>query len=178
MSQKNHHGIDVSEAEERFLRRAFRRFALPYLLAFAVVAWGLASLLAPGGGASPAEVSELREQVDALRESIAGIEGRFAALDSAVAKARERVASLEKRGPAKADTSAIESDLREATRLVASLEKQIREQAAGERIDALAARMTRMERQQREPTSPAAVAPRLQPLDAPREPAPAAIPAP
>jgi septal ring factor EnvC (AmiA/AmiB activator) len=176
MPQKNPNGIDVSEAEQRFLRRAFRRFALPYLLAFAVVAWGIGSWLAPEGAASPEQVSELQKELAALRETVAGIEGRFAAVDEALAKARERVASLEKRAPGKVDTSALEGDLSDATRRVASLERQIQEQAAAERIDALAARMTRLERQQREPV-PAAPAP-LPPLDPLRAPAPAAIPAP
>ena len=90
-------GIDVSSEEERYLRRAFHRFALPYLLGIAVVVWAAASLWSGGGtGASPEAVTELHDEVAALRESVADLEGRLAAADAGMATIGKRLAAHER----------------------------------------------------------------------------------
>jgi len=166
-------GIDVSAEEERYLRTAFRRFALPYVLAFAAVAW-LASMLAGDpGGASPEAVSALEEEVAGLRGTVASLEERLAVMGADLERAGGRMTALEKRKASEASADPeLEEKLGAATRKIASLETRIAEQAAGERLDALAARMTKLESAQRSPSpAPAPAAP------APRPAAPAPAPA-
>jgi len=177
---QNPSGISVSKEEEQFLRRAFRRFALPYVLVVAVVAWVASTVLsneAPGG--SPAEMSSLHDKVAALEESVAALESRIAKVDGEVEKAGTRVGALESRKPASApepsDTAALERALRDATRRVADLERRSSANAsAAERIDALSARMQRIEGASRAPAAAAPAAPA--PASAPAAPAPAPAP--
>jgi len=174
---QNPSGIAVSKEEEQFLRRAFRRFALPYVLIVAGVAW-IASTVAtnevPSG--SPQEMSVLLEKITALETSVAGLEGRIAKVDGEVARAGSRVGALESRKPAAApasgETAELEKALRDATRRVADLERKNAANAtAAERIDALSARMQRIESASR-----ASIAP--PPVPAAPAPAPAPGPAP
>ena len=180
---QNPSGIAVSKEEEQFLRRAFRRFALPYVLIVAGVAW-IASTVAsnevPSG--SPQEMSVLLEKVTALETSVAGLEGRLAKVDGEVARAGSRVGALESRKPAAApesgDTAALEKALRDATRRVADLERRSSANAsAADRIDALAARMQRIEGASRATAASAPSAPAPAPA-APAPAAPAPAPAP
>jgi prefoldin subunit 5 len=165
MSQQNTPGIDVSKEEERYLRRAFRRFALPYVLVFGAVAW-VATTAVSGDGptGSPKEMSELHEELSALKQAIAALEGRVEQVGGKVEKAGRRMGALETQKPrrdATSDTSALERDLRDATRRVAQLEKRMSNDAApaSERIDALAARMRRIEDAARQASAAAAATP-------------------
>ncbi len=162
MPQKNAQGIDVSAEEERFLRGAFRRFALPYVIGFAVIA-GVAAMLggSDGEGASPEVVAALQVEVETLEEKVARLETQLTSLGVEVSRAGERVATLEKK-PAQAKPSsdpALAKKLRDATSRVAELEKKLADQAIGERFDALAQRMGRIERETRSSSAPAAMAP-------------------
>jgi hypothetical protein len=90
---QNPTGIAVSKEEEQFLRSAFRRFALPYVLVVAAVAWIASTVMsndAPSG--SPREMSSLLEKVTALEKSVAALEGRIAKVDGEIEKAGTRVA--------------------------------------------------------------------------------------
>ena len=177
---RNPSGIDVSKEEEKFLRAAFRRFALPYVIAVALVAWMATTWMsndAPVG--SPKEMSSLLVKVAALEKSIAALEGRIAKVDGELERAGTRVGALESRkptaAPASGDTTALEKALRDATRRVADLERRNAANAsAAERIDALVARMQRIESAAR-----ASAAPAHAPVPAaPAPAAPAPVPAP
>ncbi len=176
-------GIEVSKEEERYLRTAFRRFALPYVLVFALVAWitttAMSSSDAPAG--SPEDVASLHEEFSGLKESITALEGRIARFDSELEKAVNRVGALESRKPPSraevpsADTLAsLDRSLRDATKRLAELERRgvSTSGPSDERIDALVARIQRIE---------AARSPTLAPVPAsppPAAPAPAPAPAP
>src|SRR2546426_8088509 len=148
---QNARGIDVSKEEEQYLRSAFRRFALPYVVVFAAVAWATTTVMssdAPTGSAE--EIASLREKVATLEQSIAALEGRVAKVGSELERAGARVGGLETRKPAErassTDTDALERSLREATRRIADLERRDSGGATpDERIDALVARMQRLE---------------------------------
>jgi hypothetical protein len=172
---QNPSGIRVSKEEEQFLRAAFRRFALPYVLVVAMVAWIASTLTsndAPSG--SP---RELVEKIVALEKSVASLEQRVAKVDGELERAGTRVGALENRKsqavPASDDIAALEKALRDATRRVTDLERRSSANAsAAERFDALAARMQRIEAISRASSSPMPAAP------APAAPAPAPGPAP
>lgn len=174
MPQKNAKGIDVSAEEERFLRSAFRRFALPYVIGLAVIA-GLVSMLggSDGEGTSAEDVAALQAEVATLQASVATLEEQLASVGADVTKAGSRVAALEKKtasGARGADPDQ-EKKLQDATSRVAKLEKQLADQAIGERFDALAQRMAKIERESRvAPPIPAS------PAQPPAAPAPRALP--
>src|SRR5262245_25869415 len=151
MPQQNPQGIDVSKEEERYLRSAFRRFALPYVIVFAVLAWATTTVMSKDSPAAAGEdMSSVREKVVALEQSIAALEGRITKMDSELQRAGTRVGALENRKPAvperaaSSDTSDLERSLRDATRRIADLERRGGSGAsANERIDALASRVQR-----------------------------------
>ena len=181
MPQQASHGIDVSKEEEQYLRRAFRRFALPYVLvfAFAAVAWATTFAMSKDGPTpgSPAEISALRDKVTALEQSIAALEGRVGKVGSEVERARSRVGALEKGKSAErastGDAAAVEKTLRDATRRIAELERRDGSSAsAADRIDALFARMQRIEGAVRGASAPP-LAPPMPAAPAPAAPAPA-----
>lgn len=183
MPQQNSRGIEVSKEEERYLRSAFRRFAVPYVFVFAVLAWATTTVMskeAPSG--SGAELSSLRESVVALEQSVAALEQRMDQVGAEVEKAGSRVGALETRRPAKdtaasGDTAALERALRDANRRIADLERRNGSGAtAAERIDALVARMQRIEAIARS-APPSATAP-VPAAPAPAPAAPAPTPAP
>ncbi len=176
MPQQKSRGIDVSKEEEQYLRSAFRRFALPYLIVFAVMAWATTTVVskdAPAG--SGEEMSSLREKIAGLEQSVATLEGRMKQVGTEIERAGSRVGALEKRNPSRdtaepSDTDALERSLRDANRRIADLEQRNASDAtAAERIDALVTRMQRIEGIARSapPSAPAAPAP------APAAPAPA-----
>jgi BMFP domain-containing protein YqiC len=183
MPEPTARGIDVSKEEEQYLRSAFRRFALPYVLLFAVLAWATTSWLAndPPAG-SPEEVASLRDKVAALEQTVAKLDGRMTKVGSELERAGSRVGALEGRKPAverasSDDTAALERSLREATRRIAELERRGGSGATPtERIDGLMARMQRLESAARS-QSPAA-APTPAPVPAAPAPMPAPAPAP
>src|SRR5688572_17014922 len=109
---QNPSGIDVSKEEEQFLRRAFRRFALPYVLVVAAVAWIATTVAATDApsGSSPA-MSSLLDKVDGLEKSVAALEARIAKVDGELARAGSRVGALESRRPAAVTGSADTAEL-------------------------------------------------------------------
>jgi hypothetical protein len=147
-------GLDVSAEEQRYLKRVFRRFALPYLLATIALA-GLAAAagsLAPaaGGDSSAAELETLVAEAASLREAIAAVReellaqssaasGRLDSLDQGVAKLRAaasgRLDSLDQ-GVAK---------LRAAARGDSGAELASRLDHANQRISALEGRLDKVE---------------------------------
>jgi hypothetical protein len=171
MPQQNSRGIDVSKEEEQYLRSAFRRFALPYVFVFAVMAWATTTVMskdAPAGSG---------EEVSSLRDKVAALEGRMEKVGTELQRAGSRVGALETRKPSRdtaapSDTAALERTLRDANRRIADLERSHASGAtADERIDALAARMQRIEAIARSAPPPAPAAPA--PAPAPAAPAPA-----
>ena len=179
---QNPSGIDVSKEEEQFLRRAFRRFALPYVLVVAAVAWiasTVAASDAPSG--SSQEMSSLLDKIAGLEKSVAVLDARIAKVDGELARAGSRVGALESRKlaavTAPGDTAELEKTLRDATRRVAELERRNAANAtAAERIDALTARLHRIESAARAGSAPAAMPVPVAP--APAAPAPGPAPAP
>jgi hypothetical protein len=181
MPQPNSRGIDVSKEEEQYLRSAFRRFALPYVIVFAVMAWATTTVMAKDAPAgSGEEVSSLREKVAALEQSVAALDGRLAKVGTEIERAGGRVAALETRKPSRepaapSDTAELERALRDANRRIADLERRNSSGAsAAERIDALAARMQRIEGIAR--TAPQSAPAPAAPAPAPAAPAPAPAP--
>ena len=178
---KSSNGIDVSREEERYLRRAFRRFAVPYVFVFAVLAWATTAVMsknAPAG--SPKELSSLRESVAALEQSVVALKTKMDTMGAELERAGSRVGALETRKSnrdtaASPDTAELERALNDASRRIADLERRNGSggASAAERIDALAARMQRLEATARSaaPSMPAAPAPAA-PAPAPAAPAP------
>jgi predicted nucleic acid-binding Zn-ribbon protein len=184
MSQQDSRGIEVSKEEEQYLRSAFRRFAVPYLFVFAVLAWATTAVMskdAPTGAGE--DLSSLNDKVAALEKSMAGLEERVAKVDADLVRAGTRVGALESRKPSReaapaADTDALERALRDASRRIADLEKRNGSGATtAERIDALTARMQRIEGLARSfaTAAPPAV-PTPAPAPMPAAPAPAPAP--
>jgi predicted RNase H-like nuclease (RuvC/YqgF family) len=176
MPEQNALGIDVSKEEEKYLRRAFRRFALPYVIAFAAVSWVIAMAVTRDDSAPdapPAELVSANQKLPAMERSLAALEERVAKMSAEVERAGKRMSALEKAKPVSvptADTATLKDSLREATRRVADLEKRMSEGApASERIDALSARLHRIESVARTAPAPAPV---------PAAPAPAPVPGP
>jgi predicted RNase H-like nuclease (RuvC/YqgF family) len=153
MPQQNARGIDVSKEEEQYLRSAFRRFALPYVIVFAVLAWATTTVMSKDSPTAAGEdVTSVREKVAALEQSIATLEGRLSKMDSEFERAGARMGALENRKPgiaeraASNDTSDLEHSLRDATRRISDLERRGGSGAStNERIDALATRVQRIE---------------------------------
>jgi hypothetical protein len=104
-------GLDVSAAEERYLRGAFRRFAVPYLIATLAMAGVAVAAVSLGSGDPVADGSEELESLVAeaasLREAIAGVrqELRDHATDASarLAKLESGFARVESGGGAEAD---------------------------------------------------------------------------
>jgi hypothetical protein len=177
MPKKQAQGIDVSAEEERYLRKVFRRFAIPYVVAFAALV-GVGFLLggSGGGGASSESLLALEQEVEQLRATVAALEARLGSVGDDLERAGGRVAALEqqKKDAAKTADPALEQKVSDATRRVNDLEKKLADQAVSERFDALAARMTKIEGQARASlaTSPTA------PVAPPAAPTPGRLPAP
>src|SRR5262245_32344336 len=94
-------GFDVSREEERFLKRTFRRFALPYVIAgFAL---GLVAGMLPQWGSTPAGEPvaaadpRLQEEIAAIRSELASLSQRAVGAEAALAKTRDRLVALEQR---------------------------------------------------------------------------------
>lgn len=167
--------LDVSAEEMRFLRRSFRRFALPYLIA------GIALGALAGAGAArvagappppvPSDDPRLRGEVTDLRSEVAALSQRVVGSESALAKTRDRLVALEGRGGASAEVRAEDAaDLAQrldaSTRRIESLEQRIASgqlpAADGARLEewvaTLGSRMARVEaelRSGREAAAPA-----------------------
>jgi hypothetical protein len=106
--------LDVSAAEERYLRRTFRRFALPWL----VMAGALGALLgavprwieATPESVGASEEPHLREQVGPLKGEVAALSQRVVGLEVALAKTREGLVQLEGRSSVSSNSSGFDSD--------------------------------------------------------------------
>jgi hypothetical protein len=155
--------LDVSREEEIFLRRTFRRFALPWVmsgLALGALAGSLPDQFRPDdvGPASSVEDPRLREEIAALRSDLAALSQRTVAAESAVSKTKERLVALEGRaGASGASTPDVEESARRidaALRRLQALEQQVSGAAGApgfdpaqleERVASLGGRLARLE---------------------------------
>ena len=177
MPQQHSAGIDVSKEEVRYLRRAFRRFALPYVIAFAVLAWAATVVSKSGQPASSPDASSLSDKVAALEQSVAGLQGRMDKVGTELERTGSRMGALETRKANRdsdaTDSAELERALRDANRRIDELEQRTGSGAtAAERIDALTARMQRIEAIARSAASFAPAVPAPAPA-VPAAPAPA-----
>lgn len=93
--------LDVSAEEQRYLRRVFQRFALPYVL-MGLVVGALAGagprwIDAQPEPAAAVEDPHLREQIAAMRGELAALSQRVVGAEAALAKTRDRLVELEGR---------------------------------------------------------------------------------
>ena len=134
MPQVKGEKLDVSAEEQRFLRRCFRRFALPYVVAG--VALGALAGAAPGWIATaPEQVAasddgRMQEELTALRSELAALSQRAVSAESTLAKTRERLVAIEQRSSVSgdggsADTSALEGRVDATARRLESLEARV-----------------------------------------------------
>ena len=102
-------GLDVSAAEERYLRRAFHRFSLPYLVVILAVV-GIATLAPPFAPPAPDSTAAEPTRLDALEGGVAKLSqdvraarpARLVGVPSAELKSRmdhahQRINALERR---------------------------------------------------------------------------------
>ena len=106
--------LDVSAEEQRYLRRTFRRFALPWL----VMAGAVGALVgaaprwidaAPETGAASADPNP-REDVGPLRGEIAALSQRIVGLEGTLAKTRDRLIELEGRSSVSSESGGLDTD--------------------------------------------------------------------
>lgn len=122
--------LDVSAEEQRYLRRTFRRFALPYVLMGFVFGALTAALPlwieAQPEGSDASEDPRRREELASLRSEIAALSERTLGAEQTLAKLRERMVELEGRGaePA-ADTSKLEEQIAGLGSRMARLEGEL-----------------------------------------------------
>jgi prophage DNA circulation protein len=141
MSDMDSGNIEVSKEEERYLRRAFRRFALPYVVAGVVLVgiWGAVNGFQVGPAHDPGEAPEIQGLIAesaSLRQAIVALRTH---VDEAAARAEEgvtRISSLEKRVAQVSDATEAASSRASGT---AQLRKRLEE--AHQRINALDARL-------------------------------------
>jgi hypothetical protein len=173
-------GFDVSKEEQRFLKRCFRRFALPYVIgAFAVGA--LAGALpqwraADAGEATAATDPRLHEEIAAIRSELATLSQRAVGAEATLAKTRDRLVALEQRAggtqvDSTGDLAALEESLDAARRRMDALESRVGSSAAPsgvavtrieEQFATLGSRLARIEgelRATRGDAPPASIAP-------------------
>jgi hypothetical protein len=171
--------LDVSAEEQRYLRRTFRRFALPWLMTAGVIGalagaaprWIEAT---PETGA-PIDETQGSEDFGPLRGEIAELSQRIVGLEDVVAKTRDRLVELEGRSSVSTDTGGLDTDelerrLEGFTARIVALESRAGESGdstSGDalrldaQIAALAERLARLETGQGGPRadSPAAAYP-------------------
>ncbi|MGH0030070.1 MAG: hypothetical protein ACQGVC_09795 [Myxococcota bacterium] len=138
MPEVNEAGLDVSKEEERYLRRTFRRFALPYLVVIAVtvgvLGWAAAKPDAPSASGSDelqslvAEAASLREAIAGLREEVAA---EAAAADERMGELEGRVARLRKASADGQSPAELASRLDHAHQRINALEGRLKELTAG-----------------------------------------------
>lgn len=139
-------GLDVSAEEERYLRRTFRRFALPYVVLLMAFAWWVSSG-APAGDELEA-LDAVQAQLVELRASLQTLDGELAEARERARAAEQRAAKLEQKedGASASELASLERDLRRATARIAALEKGPAA-AVAQRFDALSDRIAGVERQ-------------------------------
>jgi len=152
-------GLDVTKAEQRYLRRTFRRMALPWLAVLMAFTWWMAS--------GPSTAPDPSEELAALRAGLAELNGSVAALREGLEGAERRNAELAARlaesatpdTPAEVET--LRSELKRAARRIAALEGKLGPDL-GQRFDALADRIASVEglvRLEPVPAAPTPLAP-------------------
>lgn len=120
--------LDVSAEEERYLKRAFRRFALPWLIAaFAAGAFAGALPQWIEAKPEPAAAPELRaEQGGSQRSDLAALSERVVGAETALANMRDRLALLESQSGGSGATSAsLEQRFDAFGSRIATLESQV-----------------------------------------------------
>ena len=137
MPELQQDGLEVSAAEERYLRRAFHRFSLPYLVVI-LAAVGIAvfgppfTLTAPDSTAAElealvAEAASLRRAIGAVRSELrkqAGDEAtRLDALEGGVAKLSREVRAAPPAKPASAPNAELKSRMDHAHQRIRVLER-------------------------------------------------------
>ena len=135
MPEVQGNSLDVSAEEQRFLKRCFRRFAMPYVVG-GVMLGALAGAVPGWISTAPeqtvaADDSRLREDLAALRSELAALSQRAVSAEAALAKTRERVVSIEQRAGAGSGIAGVADS--------AQLEGRV--EANDRRIDALEARV-------------------------------------
>ncbi len=152
MPQVDGERFEVDAEEERYLRSAFRRFALPYVAASVIALGASLALVAPAAFEAPAApppnrdadareaIEALRADTEALRVDVAAALTRLDAVDERLGGASRRVSELE-RQVERANRRSEEAG-----------ERQMAARAAGEaaqtfltRLDALEGRFERIE---------------------------------
>lgn len=133
MPEVQGNSLDVSAAEQRFLKRCFRRFAMPYVIGGVVL--GAIAGAAPGWistapvAAVAADDSHLREEIGALRTELAALSQRAVGAEAALAKTRERMVALEQRAGSGisgvADTVQLEDRVAATDRRLDALEGRV-----------------------------------------------------
>ncbi|HXK26351.1 MAG TPA: hypothetical protein VMS55_27055 [Myxococcota bacterium] len=125
--------LDVSAEEQRYLRRTFHRFALPWLLVASALGalvgslprWIEAQPAASGSG----EDSQAREQVGSMRGDVASLSQRLVAAEDSLTKTRDRLAMLEGRSgrgeSGGGDTATLEQRLDAIVGRIAALESRV-----------------------------------------------------
>lgn len=129
--------FEVSSEEERYLRRAFRRFARPYVLGLLVLGglWGAVSGFSVGPAHDPAEAPEIQgliSEAASLRQDIAELRRQLGDVSTRAEEGDNRIASLEKRMAGVAD----------ATEAVGADRLRSRIEEAHQRLNALDARVS------------------------------------
>ena len=166
--------LDVSAEEQRYLRRTFHRFALPWLLVASALG-ALVGSLPRWIEAQPATASEsggedsqAREQVGSMRGDVASLSQRLVAAEDSLTKTRDRLAMLEGRSGrgesgGVGDTAQVEQRLDAIVGRIAALESRMGESAghaSGDpvrldaRLTALDERLARLESDAHTGTSP------------------------
>ena len=143
--QDQEDGLDVSAAEERYLRRAFHRFSLPYLVVILTVV-GIATLAPPFAPPAPdstaaelealvAEAASLREAIAAVRNELrvqAGDEAtRLDALEGGVAKLSQDVRAARPAKPVGAPSAELKSRMDHAHQRINALERRLTDALEG-----------------------------------------------
>jgi uncharacterized protein involved in exopolysaccharide biosynthesis len=139
--------FEVTKEEERYLRRAFRRFARPYLIALLALVgvWGAMAGFRVGPAHDPAESPEIQGLISesaSLRQAIASLREELAQVAARAEEGVNRISSLEKRV----------ARISEATEAVGAARLRKRLEEAHQRINALDARLAAVTAASRENT--------------------------
>jgi peptidoglycan hydrolase CwlO-like protein len=136
----------VSSEEERYLRGAFRRFVLPYLIAIGaaviVVVWVTLTLALSGDSEASEEQASARVAVEAVYAEITALRKEFAdtimrvdGLDRSLGGTAKKLTTLEQRvqqpapksGADASQVAALERTLEETQKRLELLEEQVRD---------------------------------------------------
>lgn len=145
MPELQQDGLDVSAEEERYLRRVFRRFALPYLaLILALVGYAVFAPQfgppAPDSTAAEleglvAEAASVREAIavlrDELREQAGKATTRLNALEGGVAKLSDDVQVAKAPRPSRAPSAELKGRMDEANQRINALERRLADALEG-----------------------------------------------